>query len=44
MDNSLAYVHPELIAEWSVKNAPMLPQQISYSSNKIVCWHGACGH
>jgi len=44
LDNSLAYVHPELIAEWSAKNAPLLPQQISYGSNKIVWWHGACGH
>jgi len=44
MDRSIALVHPELISEWSEKNGLLLPEQISYGSNKKVWWHGKCGH
>ena len=29
MSNSLAAVHPELIAEWSEKNLPLTPDSIT---------------
>lgn len=44
MSNSLAAVHPELIAEWSEKNLPLTPDSITFGSNKKVWWKGACGH
>lgn len=44
MNNSLAEVHPELVSEWSEKNLPLTPDDISFGSNKKVWWKGACGH
>ena len=44
MSNSLAAVHPELVAEWSEKNLPLTPDSITFGSNKKVWWKGACGH
>ena len=44
MNNSLAEVHPELITEWSEKNLPLTPDDITFGSNKKVWWKGACGH
>ncbi len=44
MNNSLAEVHPELVAEWSDKNLPLTPDDITFGSNKKVWWKGACGH
>ena len=44
MDNSFASVHPELICEWSDKNAPLTPAQITYGSKKLYWWKGTCGH
>ena len=44
MNNSLAEVHPELVSEWSEKNLPLTPDDITFGSNKKVCWKGACGH
>ena len=44
MNNSLAEVHPELISEWSEKNLPLIPDEITFGSNKNVWWKGACGH
>ena len=38
MNNSLAEVHPELVAEWSERNLPLTPDKITYGSNKIVWW------
>ena len=37
MSNSLAAVHPELVAEWSEKNLPLTPDSITFGSNKKVC-------
>lgn len=44
MSNSLAKVHPELISEWSDRNYPLTPDNITFGSNKIVWWKGSCGH
>jgi len=41
---SLAEKAPFLTVEWSVKNQPLTPDDVSYGSNKIVWWHGICGH
>ena len=34
MNNSLAEVHPELVSEWSEKNLPLTPDDITFGSNK----------
>ncbi len=44
MENSFAAKHPELVCEWSEKNLPLMPDAVSYGSNKIYWWHGKCGH
>lgn len=44
MSNLLSEVHPELVSEWSDKNLPLTPHKITYGSNKVVWWKGACGH
>ena len=36
MNNSLAEVHPELVSEWSEKNLPLTPDDITFGSNKKV--------
>ena len=37
-------MRPHLISEWSEKNFPITPKDISYGSNKKVWWKGKCGH
>ena len=37
MNNSLTEVHPELVSEWSEKNLPLTPDDITFGSNKKVC-------
>lgn len=44
MDNALSAVQPYLTTEWSEKNHPLSPDDVSYGSNRIVWWKGACGH
>ena len=44
MRKTIAEVHPELLIEWSDKNDPLSPADLSYGSNKYVWWHGPCGH
>ena len=44
MMNSLASVYPELISEWSDKNYPITPDNITFGSNNNVWWKGSCGH
>ena len=44
MDNSLYKMRPHLVPEWSDKNLPLTPDDISYGSNKVVWWRGKCGH
>ena len=41
MSNSLAAVHPELIAEWSEKNLPLTPDSVTFGSNKKVWWEAS---
>ena len=36
MNNSLAEVRPELVSEWSEKNLPLKPDEITFGSNKKV--------
>ena len=43
MNNSLAEVHPELITEWSEKNLPLTPDDITFGSNKKVWWNPSVG-
>jgi len=44
MKISLKEKHPELAGEWSERNAPLTPEDISYGSNRMVWWKGICGH
>ena len=44
MNNSLEEVHQELVSEWSEKNLTLMPNDITFGSNKKVWWRGACGH
>lgn len=43
-NNSLYKMRPHLVSEWSDKNLPLTPDDISYGSNKVVWWRGKCGH
>ena len=44
MGNALSIVQPHLTTEWSSKNYPLTPDDVSYGSNRIVWWQGSCGH
>lgn len=44
MENSIAKMRPALVAEWSEKNMPITPDDVSYGSNKLYWWKGSCGH
>ena len=44
MENSLSKIHPELIPEWSEKNYPVTPDDVSFGSRKVFWWKGPCGH
>ena len=44
MDNSLAAMRPEIVTEWSPRNLPLSPEDISYGSKKVYWWKGKCGH
>ncbi|SHK10496.1 zinc-ribbon domain-containing protein [Hespellia stercorisuis] len=44
MKNSKSTIKPELMQQWSERNYPLTPDDISYGSNKLVWWHGSCGH
>lgn len=44
MNNGFSTVHPELVSEWSEQNDLVIPDQITYGSNRIVWWKGTCGH
>ena len=35
MSNSLSAVHPELITEWSEKNLPLTPDNVTFGSNRF---------
>ena len=36
MNNSLAEVHPELITEWSEKNLPLTPDDITFGKTVLI--------
>lgn len=44
MENSLSIMRPELVPEWSPRNLPLTPDNVSYGSNKLYWWKGSCGH
>lgn len=44
MENSLAAMRPEIVTEWSPRNLPLSPENISYGSKKVFWWRGKCGH
>lgn len=44
MKNSLATMRPEIVTEWSPRNLPIRPEDISYGSKKVYWWKGKCGH
>lgn len=44
MKNSIAQMRPELVKEWSIRNAPLTPEAVPFGSNKLYWWRGACGH
>lgn len=44
MENSLSSKHPELVPEWSEKNYPLTPEDITFGSRKVFWWKGTCGH
>ncbi len=44
MNKSFAFMHPELVSEWSEKNLPLTSEDITYGSKKIYWWKGPCGH
>lgn len=36
--------NPDLLEEWSEKNAPMTPESFGFGSHQKVWWKGKCGH
>lgn len=44
MPNTVSEMLPGLVAEWSEKNLPLTPGQLTYGSNRKVWWKGKCGH
>lgn len=44
MDNRLSEVQPHLANEWSSRNYPLSPDDVTCGSHKIVWWYGSCGH
>ena len=44
MRTSFAEAYPEIAKEWSDRNLPLTPDQVSYGSTKKAWWKGECGH
>ena len=44
MENSLQKKRSDLADEWSVRNLPITPDDISYGTHKLFWWKGKCGH
>ena len=42
--NDLATKYPDIAAEWSEKNLPLMPSDVMPGSNRYVWWKGKCGH
>lgn len=44
-EKSLQYKNPELAREWHpTKNGDLIPQNVTYGSNRKVWWFGTCSH
>lgn len=43
-DEPLSITHPNIAAEWSEKNAPFTPDDVTAGSHERVWWKGKCGH
>ena len=43
-DESLLITHPEIAAEWSDKNYPLKPSDVTAGCHERVWWKGKCGH
>ena len=43
-DESLLITHPEIAAEWSEKNYPLKPSDVTAGCHERVWWKGKCGH
>ena len=44
MDNRLSIVRPDLVKEWSDKNFPLTPEDVTFGSHKKVWWKCHMGH
>lgn len=44
MGNTLAENRPDLVLQWSSRNYPVTPEDVSCGSNKKYWWIGSCGH
>ena len=44
MNNSITNIHPDLACEWSDRNLPLKADDVTFGSNKLYWWKGACGH
>lgn len=44
MGKSLAEAFPDIAVEWSEKNLPVTPDDVSYGTHKKYIWKGTCGH
>lgn len=44
MKNNLAEMRPDLAGQWSKRNLPVKPENVSCGSNKVYWWIGPCGH
>lgn len=44
-DNDLKTKYPEVAVEWDYeKNSPLVPEEFTSGSTKVVWWKGKCGH
>lgn len=44
LENRLSVRRPELVPEWSEKNLPLTPDDVTYGSRKKVWWKCPKGH
>jgi len=44
MKKTIAQECPQLVLEWSNKNLPLTPSDVTIGSHKSVWWKGPCGH
>lgn len=44
MKDTIAEKCPQLVLQWSDKNLPLVPADVTVGSHKRVWWKGSCGH